>query len=576
MGDSAFGLYYGYRSRMANVTTGTVRNMTLTYDDAGNVRGQTDNTTGDAVSYTYDSLNRLKGATGFSGGTTAAYSYSTIDNLLTKQEGSSSLTLTYPATGQPRPHAVTATTGTTGTQTLSLGYDANGNLVTQGASTYTFDAENRLKTRTVTGGTASYTYDGTGTLLKRTNADGSWTAYISGVYEKNSDGTVRKYFDANGQTVAMRSVPSGGGTGTLFYMLQDHLSSTVKVLGSSFATYAEMKYWPFGGTRSTTGSSPTDKLYTGQREEPGDSALGLYNYKARFYSTMLGRFVSADPVASLNRYTYTANNPLRFVDPSGLTLMIACGTNNHCETGQDAGQYRNAIIAEWMRERRYPGASRAWLENLFDTYFLNAFLKIRGFNGLQSAQTFGVVFLDTGSLFWEVAKDRLPLAGPGDVGPFLNANYYFFGARGADYWIGFSQGGQVVFEALQRAWDHKLSMPKGAVLIEPGIGQANYLSPGILEATRVITWSDTGFSYIDAVGGVRGWIWGAYNFKTSDCGELNQHCSHGKWQGVMMAMVYLGAGDLGDWMIPAFADALNVTVQCHVSYYSHRMGVDGC
>jgi RHS repeat-associated protein len=65
----------------------------------------------------------------------------------------------------------------------------------------------------------------------------------------------------------------------------------------------------------------TDKLFTGQRDEPGDSALGLYNYNARFYSTTLGRFVSADPITKdgLNRYTYVLNNPLKQVDPTGLS-----------------------------------------------------------------------------------------------------------------------------------------------------------------------------------------------------------------------------------------------------------------
>ncbi|MDE3097536.1 MAG: RHS repeat-associated core domain-containing protein [Chloroflexota bacterium] len=88
------------------------------------------------------------------------------------------------------------------------------------------------------------------------------------------------------------------------------------------ATVAETKYWPYGATR-TGGVTQTDKLYTGQQQEPGDAALGLYNYKARFYSTTLGRFVAADramPEATsrgLNRYAYAYNSPLRYSDPSG-------------------------------------------------------------------------------------------------------------------------------------------------------------------------------------------------------------------------------------------------------------------
>ena len=44
---------------------------------------------------------------------------------------------------------------------------------------------------------------------------------------------------------------------------------------------SEMKYYPFGETRS--GTAPTDRRFTGQRRE--DSSLGsLYDFNARFYS----------------------------------------------------------------------------------------------------------------------------------------------------------------------------------------------------------------------------------------------------------------------------------------------------
>ena len=52
----------------------------------------------------------------------------------------------------------------------------------------------------------------------------------------------------------------------------------------------------------------------------------LYDYGARFYSPLLGRFTSADSIVpqpgnpqSLNRYAYTLNNPLIRIDPTGHT-----------------------------------------------------------------------------------------------------------------------------------------------------------------------------------------------------------------------------------------------------------------
>jgi RHS repeat-associated protein len=126
---------------------------------------------------------------------------------------------------------------------------------------------------------------------------------------------------------AVRQAPDDGATSPrpLSILLQDHLGSTVGITGAG-TLVSRQKYWPYGTVRPVTqqpqptGITETDKLYTGQQMEPGDTALGLYNYKARFYSTTLGRFASADSLAdagSLNRYTYADGNSLKYVDPSG-------------------------------------------------------------------------------------------------------------------------------------------------------------------------------------------------------------------------------------------------------------------
>ncbi len=92
-------------------------------------------------------------------------------------------------------------------------------------------------------------------------------------------------------------------------------------MGGNGAVVACRWYYPYGETRAATSTPPTDRLYTGQRWEPG---LGLYDYRARYYHPVLGRFIRADPLVpapgnpqSLNRYAYVTNNPLRYRDPSG-------------------------------------------------------------------------------------------------------------------------------------------------------------------------------------------------------------------------------------------------------------------
>jgi len=393
-------LGYDYRSRLTTIQTGSADTRVMTYDDASNITSVAYGA--ETSTYLYDPINRL---TDMSGPATAHYSYNSIGNLVTKQEGGSSITLSYPAAGAPRPHAAASTSGSLA---QALYYDANGNLRSTGDENYDFDAENRLttivksrahasgvglhcidingdngalnvidlqqlspyvgtnkvpnnpnsngktwnagfdvdgnksvniidlqKTANAAGPVGScmtsiyrYTYDGNGTLLKRGTFKGATDnapalekmVYIGGVYEKNTltGGAVKKYYSAFGRTIAIRDVAGGSGQGSIYYPLADHLGSTVKVLDASGNAVSETAYWPYGATRSGS-IAQTDQLFTGQRQEPVGSTLGLYNYKARFYSTTLGLFLSADTLTTdgLNRYAYVRGNPLRYSDPSG-------------------------------------------------------------------------------------------------------------------------------------------------------------------------------------------------------------------------------------------------------------------
>jgi len=216
----------------------------------------------------------------------------------------------------------------------------------EGGLTYTqtFDAENRLISVAVSGQTTQFIYDGDGNLVKKINPNGSKTLYVGGVYEvdKASGGSVTRtvtYYPAGG---AMRI------NSTLYFILKDHLGSASVVTDASGTILGENRYYPFGETRVTTGTIFTDRLFTGQREMAG---LGIYHYNARFYSPKLGRFLSADTIVpsyanpqSLNRFSYTVNNPLRYTDPTGHMLtegdgggVGGCGGPNQPSCGGGGG-----------------------------------------------------------------------------------------------------------------------------------------------------------------------------------------------------------------------------------------------
>jgi len=130
--------------------------------------------------------------------------------------------------------------------------------------------------------------------------------------------TWKVYYYAGAQLIAMREITSTGNT--LYYLHSDHLGSTSVTTDASGNVLARQNYYPYGGVRASTGTLPTDIMFTGQRAD----ATGLYFYNARYYSSTLGRFVSADSIVpelgnpqALNRYAYVFNNPLKYVDPTG-------------------------------------------------------------------------------------------------------------------------------------------------------------------------------------------------------------------------------------------------------------------
>jgi RHS repeat-associated protein len=290
-----------------------IQNNTYSYSKAGDLGSITDKE-GIIYTYQYDKLHRL------------------ISEVVTgdplRSTSLESLTFTYPEPNSEHINAVSSI-NYNGTS-YSFSYDANGNMLAGPDFTnpanivtrnLTWNADNMPVIITRGGVTTNLTYDGNGARVKKV-AGGTTTYYVSNDYEIKN-GVATKYIFAGNLRVASID-GSDINNSKIFH--KDHLGSSTAITDSTGADLETTEYMPFGVQRSHSGANASDYKYTDQEL---DNESGLYNYDARMYDPVIGRFISADSVVNrlfdpqmLNRYSYCRNNPLLYTDPTGHILYI--------------------------------------------------------------------------------------------------------------------------------------------------------------------------------------------------------------------------------------------------------------
>lgn len=108
---------------------------------------------------------------------------------------------------------------------------------------------------------------------------------------------------------------------------QSHaLGSTVALAGASGGVTASFSYEPYGKSEKS-GSADTSVRFTGRED---DGATKLQYFRARYYLSSVGRFISEDPIGlqgGLNEYAYANGDPLSYTDPLGLAASDASCEN---------------------------------------------------------------------------------------------------------------------------------------------------------------------------------------------------------------------------------------------------------
>jgi len=170
-------------------------------------------------------------------------------------------------------------------------------------------------------------YDYTGARVKKYGPLGQVLYPFAG-YEIGPDGTKTKYFRVGNEIVGSKQTPVSNPEKMLFYHA-DHLGGTNVITDISGLRVQLTEYDPWGKVSRNDGTVDPEKRFTGQILDPES---GLYYYGARYYDPELGRFISPDPVIpspgdpqSLNRYSYTLNNPVKYIDPTGHSFWSAIG-----------------------------------------------------------------------------------------------------------------------------------------------------------------------------------------------------------------------------------------------------------
>ncbi|HEY2033150.1 MAG TPA: RHS repeat-associated core domain-containing protein [Rhizomicrobium sp.] len=334
------------------------------YDALNRMATATDSLGASLATYGYDTLSRRTNLL-YGNGASMAYTYSPAGDLRTLNHdmagSSNDPHFTYQYTNahqlytetvsdadylwQPAANASTSYTPNNLNQystvaSVPFAYDLKGNLTNDGVFSYTYDAENRMLTA---GPVTTYAYDPLGRRTKKTAPAApvwgmvnwnsfAWTASSTASTYFVDSGTdeIAEYSSAGALTT--RYVPGPAidepiaqvkSDGTHSYFHTNRQGSVIAMSGAGAAKVeGPYTYDPYGSCFKGATSTPCDASgepyrFTGRRL---DAETGLYYYRARCYSPVLGRFCQTDPVgytADLNLYTAFANDPTDKSDPSG-------------------------------------------------------------------------------------------------------------------------------------------------------------------------------------------------------------------------------------------------------------------
>ncbi|MEI8573349.1 DUF2778 domain-containing protein [Methylomonas sp. LW13] len=305
---------YDLDYRLTAQSVGILQNINYGYDNAGNLQTLTDNlNAANSQTYTYDPLDRILTV---SGTQPLSYSYDAVGNRSIALRGQAQTDYHYDLSSQKL-------LSLTGTPTISLSHTPQGHVSQVGNHTLNYAADQRL-TSVAQGNTSlgSYRYDAFGHRIGKTTAlNSTYYGYDQQdqMISESLGGSTQQTVYLDGQPLAR--IDGNNATSPIVYFHNHHLGAPQTVSDQTQQSVWNAQLDPFGQVTTVNPNITQNLRFPGQYY---DQETGWhYNYH-RYYQPDLGRYLQSDPIGltgGINTYPYALNNPLKYIDPKGLTSL---------------------------------------------------------------------------------------------------------------------------------------------------------------------------------------------------------------------------------------------------------------